>query len=78
MTLDRRILRSLPLSLQRRILRQFLRRSLPNSPAFEQIEAIVHLISAPNKSRTSTFPGGFLVEVNGDRLILSHDGQIRG
>ncbi|WP_204106432.1 MULTISPECIES: tRNA lysidine(34) synthetase TilS [Spirulina sp. CCY15215] len=78
LTLDRRILRSLPLSLQRRILRQFLRRSLPNSPAFEQIEAIVHLISAPNKSRTSTFPGGFLVEVNGDRLILSHDGQIRG
>ncbi|MEM9539737.1 MAG: tRNA lysidine(34) synthetase TilS [Cyanobacteria bacterium P01_E01_bin.42] len=68
--LDRRLLSSLPLALQRRILRQFLRRFLPASPVFEQIEAAVYLISAPNKSKTSTFPGKAHLEVSGDRLIL--------
>ncbi|MGK7925503.1 MAG: tRNA lysidine(34) synthetase TilS [Spirulina sp.] len=70
-TLNRRVLRSLPLALQRRILRQFLQRSLPTSPVFEQIEAAVNLISAPNQSRTSTFPGGFCLEVRGDYLQIS-------
>lgn len=68
--LDCQVLRPLPLALQRRILRQFLRRSLPSSPVFEQIEAAVYLISAPNKSKTSTFPGGVYLEVSGDRLLV--------
>ena len=67
-TLDRRVLRSLPLALQRRVLRKFLKQYLPTSPNFEQIEAAVHLISAPNGSKTSTFPGGICLEVRGNYL----------
>ncbi|MBP0022055.1 MAG: tRNA lysidine(34) synthetase TilS [Cyanobacteria bacterium SBLK] len=75
--LDRQILRSLPLALQRRSLRQFLRSSLPSSPVFEQIEAAIYLLSAPNKSKTSTFPGGVYLEVRGDLLILRRSPSVR-
>jgi tRNA(Ile)-lysidine synthase len=61
--LDRQVLRSAHLALQRRVIRQFLQQHLPQSPNFAQIEAVVGLINAPNRSQTSTFIGGLTVRV---------------
>lgn len=66
LALNRCILRAAPLALQRRVIRQFLQAEGAISPNFSQIEAVTHLIEAPNRSRTSTFPGGFTAEVRGD------------
>jgi tRNA(Ile)-lysidine synthase len=71
--LDRRVLRSVHLALQRRVIRQFLQQQLPQSPNFAQIEAVVGLIAAPNRSQTSTFGGGGTVRVV-DRYLEFFDG----
>jgi tRNA(Ile)-lysidine synthase len=68
--LNRRSLQNLPLALQRRILRQFLRQYLPKMPTFEQIEALINLINAPNRSRTAPFGGGSIAEVRDDWILL--------
>ena len=68
--LDRTQLKNIPLALQRRIIRHFLRHNLNTSPNYEQIEEIIQLISAPNRSRTSTFPNKFAVEVRDHWLII--------
>ena len=68
--LDRLCLQAAPLALQRRAIRQFLPTVIPRQPNFEQIEAVVNLISAPNKSRTSSLPGGAIVEVAGQWLVF--------
>jgi tRNA(Ile)-lysidine synthase len=68
--LDRIQLKIIPLALQRRIIRHFLRHNLNTSPNYEQIEEIIQLISAPNRSRTSTFPNNFAVEVRDHWLII--------
>lgn len=64
--INRQILRSEPLALQRRVMRQFLQRSLQFNPNFEQVEKLVALISAPNRSRTDPFLGRTIAEVDGD------------
>jgi tRNA(Ile)-lysidine synthase len=66
--IDRYILRPHHLALQRRILRQFLTQTLPQAPNFAQIEAVVGLITAPNRSQTPTFSGGYGVVVS-DRWL---------
>ena len=71
--LNRVLLRNTPLSLQRRVIRQFLSFIMPKSPDYEQIESIVKLIFAPNKSRTSTLPGGTIAEVQGDWIVCLKD-----
>ncbi|MEL6439507.1 MAG: tRNA lysidine(34) synthetase TilS [Cyanobacteria bacterium J06621_8] len=68
--LNRSILKTAPLALQRRAVRQFLPRVISRQPNFEQIEAVVNLIDAPNKSRTSTLPGGAIAEVAGQWIIF--------
>jgi tRNA(Ile)-lysidine synthase len=68
--LNRRSLQNLPLALQRRILRQFLRQYISKMPTFEQIEALKNLINAPNRSRTAPFGGGAIAEVRDDRILL--------
>ncbi|MGL5034332.1 MAG: tRNA lysidine(34) synthetase TilS, partial [Microcystaceae cyanobacterium] len=68
--LHRPSLRSQPLALQRRLIRQFLQLNLPHAPNFEQIEAIVNLISAPNLSTSSSLPGNQGATVRGDWLLL--------
>lgn len=65
-------LQRLPLAIQRRAIRQFLPRVMSRQPNFNQIEAVVNLIYAPNKSRTSTLPGGAIAEVLGEWIIFSH------
>jgi tRNA(Ile)-lysidine synthase len=68
--LDRVILQSMPLSLQRRVIRQFLAQSLNKMPTFNQIEATIVLISAPNRTRTSTFSDGLAAEVYGKWIVV--------
>jgi tRNA(Ile)-lysidine synthase len=69
--LDRLILKNLPRAIQRRVIRQFLRTVVSRQPTFAQIEAVVDLIDAPNKSRTSTLPGGAIAEVAGQWIVFN-------
>ena len=71
--LERSCLRNAPLAIQRRAIRQFLPQVMSKQPNFEQIEAVVNLIDAPNKSRTSTLPGGAIAEVEGQWIVFHHD-----
>ncbi|MBE9124691.1 MULTISPECIES: tRNA lysidine(34) synthetase TilS [unclassified Coleofasciculus] len=68
--LNRLVLRQAPLALQRRAIRQFLVTAQPTAPSFEQIEAITALINAPNRSRTSSFPGGAVAQVERNWIIF--------
>jgi tRNA(Ile)-lysidine synthase len=67
---NRRILQSAPLALQRRVMRQLLQQVLPTAPNFDHIEKLTALIAAPNHSRTDPFPGGAIAEVDGDWILL--------
>ena len=42
---------------------------------FEQIEMLVSLINAPNRSRTATLPCGVIAEVDGEWINLLLDSQ---
>ncbi|MFB2933944.1 tRNA lysidine(34) synthetase TilS [Aerosakkonemataceae cyanobacterium BLCC-F154] len=64
--INRLILRSTPLAIQRRVMRQFLQENLGFAPSFEQIEKITALITAPNRSCTDPFPGGAIAQVEND------------
>jgi tRNA(Ile)-lysidine synthase len=68
--LNRLALQNQPLSLQRRIIRQFLRQFIAKTPTFEQIEALINLIDAPNRSRTAPLGEGAIAEVRGDWILL--------
>jgi tRNA(Ile)-lysidine synthase len=65
------ILRSVPLALQRRVIRQFLQQQLPSMPGFEEVEKLVGLITAPNRSQTDPLPGGAIAWVQDDQIWLS-------
>ena len=76
LTLDRKglnriYLRQIPLALQRRVMRQFMREFCDKSPNFEEIEAAIYLINAANKTRTSSFAGGTTAEVSGNLIIFN-------
>ncbi len=66
--IDRRLLGRAPLALQRRVLRRFLQQYGNRAPTFAQIEQLVGLLSAPNRSRTSSLAalGGAWAEVAGN------------
>ena len=68
--LNRLGLRNVPIAIQRRVIRRFLPLVISKQPNFEQIEAVVNLITAPNKSRTSTLPGGAIAEVAGEWIVF--------
>jgi tRNA(Ile)-lysidine synthase len=68
--LNRRQLATLHLAIQRRIIRKFLQINLNRSPNFEQIQGLISLINAPNKSCTSTLSGGAIAQVEGDWIKL--------
>ena len=68
--LNRWILLTVPLAIQRRAIRQWLQNVLPTDPNFEQIEKLIQLIGAPNRSQTDPFPGGAIARVEGDWIIL--------
>lgn len=69
--LNRRILQSAPRALQRRVVRLFLQHTLPRMPAFEDIEKLIALIPAPNRTQTDPFPGGAIARVEGDWIWLT-------
>ncbi|BAU62953.1 tRNA(Ile)-lysidine synthetase [Stanieria sp. NIES-3757] len=73
--LNRIILKNLPLALQRRVIRQYLTLLIGKAANFEQIEAVRDLISAPNRTRTSTLSGNVVVEVIEDWLVLQKINQ---
>ncbi|MBW4559002.1 MAG: tRNA lysidine(34) synthetase TilS [Trichormus sp. ATA11-4-KO1] len=64
--LNRRVLQTAPLALQRRVMRQILQQILRDAPSFEHIEKLTALILAPNRSQTDPFPGGAIAQVQGD------------
>ena len=68
--LQREPLRSAPLALQRRVLRRVLHWVLTASVTFDQVEKLVALISAPNRTQTDPFPGGWLARVEGDQIRI--------
>jgi tRNA(Ile)-lysidine synthase len=68
--LDRVLLQSIPVALQRRVIRQFLAQLLDKMPNFSQIEATIVLINAPNRTRTSTFSDGLAAEVYGKWIVV--------
>ena len=68
--INRLILCSAPLTLQRRIMRKVLIQILPKAPNFDQIEKLTVLISAPNRSQTDPFPGGAIAQVDRDWIIF--------
>jgi tRNA(Ile)-lysidine synthase len=71
--INRRILGTAPLALQRRALRQLLRQQLPKAPNYEQVEKMTALIQAPNQTQTDPFPGGAIARVEGDWIILTRE-----
>lgn len=68
--LNRMVLRSLPLALQRRVMRQFLQQILGIAPNFEQVEKVTTLIVAPNRSCTDPLSGSAIAQVEGDWICL--------
>lgn len=64
--LQRRQLQQYHLALQRRVIRQLLRQFLPSHPKFEDVEKVLNLVSAPNRSQTDPLPGGTIAEALGD------------
>jgi tRNA(Ile)-lysidine synthase len=71
--LDRIQLQKIPLALQRRVIRQFLTQNLNKSPDFAAIEAVVNLINAPNRSRTSSLSGGAIAEVENTQIVIRNN-----
>ncbi len=61
--LDRTALKLAPLALQRRVCRRFLQEQLLTAPNFEQIEKLVALLHAPNRTQTDPYPGGAIARV---------------
>jgi tRNA(Ile)-lysidine synthase len=71
--LDRSRLQNVPLAVQRRVIRLFLGQYLPSSPNFAEIEEVVNLITASNRSGTSSFAGKIRVEVQHNWLQILFD-----
>ncbi len=63
-------LQTLPLALQRRVIRQFLQGYLKQTLTFEQTEEVVTLIHAPNQSRSSSLPGNYQMKIEKPWLVL--------
>lgn len=68
--LTRSILKDKPLSLRRRVVKIFLAQKFKTMPNFEQIEAVVRLIEAPNLDRTSSLHQGYFAQVIQDSIVL--------
>jgi tRNA(Ile)-lysidine synthase len=71
MAVNRHKLRDVPLALQRRVMRQFLQQGLEKMPSFEQVEALVGLIVAPNRAQAPSLPSGAIARVCGEWIALS-------
>ncbi len=70
--LNRLVLRQAPLALQRRVMRHFLASVLAIAPSFDQIEKLIALITAHNRSQTDPFPGGAIAQVDGAWISIKN------
>lgn len=61
--LNRRVLQTAPLALQRRAIKQYLQQTLKTMPSFKQIEQVIELVTAANRTRSEPFPGRIVAEV---------------
>lgn len=68
--IQRSALQPTPLALQRRVLRRLLQQVMTAPVTFDQVEKLVALMSAPNRSQTDPFPGGWLAKVEADQIHL--------
>ncbi len=68
--LQRSVLAQQPLSLQRRVVKQYLNLHLLKMPSFEAIEEVVNLITAPNGSCSSTLIKDRVAKVKEDFICL--------
>jgi tRNA(Ile)-lysidine synthase len=69
-SLLRHPLAQFPLALQRRVLWAFLQEHLQRTPSFDHVEELRALLTAPNRSRSSSLGRGITMVVEGDRLRL--------
>jgi tRNA(Ile)-lysidine synthase len=69
--IDLNRLKIAPLALQRRVFRQVLQQVLPTAPNFEQVEKLIALLTAANRTQTDPFPGGTIAYRKGDYIILA-------
>lgn len=69
--LNRQLIQTAHLALQRRVFRQFLKQALPCDPTFRHIEKCRALLIAPNGSQTDPFPGGAIARVQGPWIWLT-------
>ena len=68
--LHRQLLRSQPLALQRRIVRQFLSRYLIHQVNFEDIQRFLNLLTAQNRSQSAPFKGNISAFVEEPWIVL--------
>ncbi|MEL6399233.1 MAG: tRNA lysidine(34) synthetase TilS [Cyanobacteria bacterium J06626_4] len=68
--LQRRSLREMPLALQRRVIRQLLMQQLQISPQFAQVDKVIALLDAPNRSQSDPFPGGAIAMVDDPWIVV--------
>jgi len=61
--IDQQALSAVPLSLQRRVIKQLLSQVLPVSPNFAQVEKLIALLSSANRSQSDPYPGGWIAVV---------------
>lgn len=69
-SLKRSSLKELSLSLQRRIVKQYLKQNLKKMPNFQQVEAVVRLIEAPNLSATSSLFNNKIAQAKNDEILI--------
>ncbi|NER00405.1 MAG: tRNA lysidine(34) synthetase TilS [Cyanothece sp. SIO2G6] len=70
--INRKVLVTAPLALQRRVMRRCLQQILPKSPSFDHVEKLTALITAPNRSQTDPFPGGAIAKAKDDWIIFDN------
>ncbi|MGJ3247591.1 MAG: tRNA lysidine(34) synthetase TilS [Elainellaceae cyanobacterium] len=68
--INRIVLQTVPLALQRRVMRRCLHAILPSAPNFDHIEKLTALISAPHRTQSDPFPGGAIARVDQDWIIF--------
>ncbi|WP_204152946.1 tRNA lysidine(34) synthetase TilS [Leptolyngbya sp. CCY15150] len=69
--LNRTTLQASPLALQRRVMRLHLQALSIPAPSYHQIEKLVALIWAPNRSQTDPLPGGAIARVEHPWIVIT-------
>lgn len=59
-----------PLAMQRRVIKQVLRRALTQAPSFQHVEKVVSLLQAPNGKQCDPLPEGLIAQVCKPLLLI--------